>query len=348
MKAWVLKDNGDIRFGEADLPVLNEGEVLVKVKAAGICGSDISRIYRNGAYFYPLIPGHEFSGQVIETGNGVDSGWCGKRVGVFPLIPCKECQPCKNQQYEMCRRYSYIGSRRHGSFAEYTAVPAENLLELPDSVTYEEAAMLEPMSVAVHAIRRISINPHDKVVICGLGTIGIFVLMFLKEMGIDNIYLVGSKKFQENTAVKLGIPAEHYCDSKHMDVSKWLNDKTNGSGADVYFECVGRNETICQAVDNTSAGGKIVLVGNPYSDIAMDKNIYWKILRNQITVTGTWNSSFTHNENDDWHYVLDKLSDKQISPENMITHRLLLSELEKGLHIMRDKTGDFIKVMLCL
>lgn len=345
MKAWVLQSNGQIEYTEFDKPEIREDEVLVEVKAAGICGSDISRIYKSGAYFYPLIPGHEFAGKVIET-NENDKEWINKKVGVFPLIPCYECATCQKKQFEMCRNYSYLGSRRHGGFSEYVAVPKANLIELPDSVTYEQAAMLEPMAVAVHAIRRISINPNDKVVICGLGTIGTFILMFLLEMGVENIYAVGNKEFQRDTALKLGIPAENYCDSNSMDVIRWLKDKTNGSGADVYFECVGKNETICQAVDNTSAGGKIVLVGNPYTDIAMDKKVYWKILRNQLTVTGTWNSSFTHDKNDDWHYVLDKLTNKQISPENMITHRLLISELEKGLHIMRDKSEDFIKVMI--
>ncbi len=119
MKSWTLHASGDIRCDET---AIKENEVLVRVKAAGICGSDIPRIYNGGAYFYPLIPGHEFSGQVEKCGSAAENKWSGKRVGIFPLIPCGECGPCKKKQYEMCRKYSYLGSRRHGGFAEYVAV----------------------------------------------------------------------------------------------------------------------------------------------------------------------------------------------------------------------------------
>ncbi len=346
MKAWVLRGQGDIRCEEFEKPLAGEGEVLVKVKAAGICGSDIPRIYNGGAYFYPLIPGHEFSGQVIELGKNTDNKWLNKRVGIFPLIPCGECAPCKKKQFEMCKHYSYIGSRRHGAFAEYVAVPERNLIELPDNVSFEEAAMTEPMAVAVHAIRRITPMQNDTVCICGLGTIGMFILMFLLEKGIKKILVIGNKDFQKDTVIKMEIPAENYCDSKNENIDKWLKEKTDGSGADVFFECVGKNETINQAVNNTAAGGKIMLVGNPYSDISMEKSIYWKILRNQITVTGTWNSSFTEDKNDDWNYVLRKLLEKKIDPAKFISHWFDMECLEKGLLIMRDKSEDYIKIMM--
>ena len=110
MKAQVLYDIGDIRYEEVPLPELKEGWALVKVMAAGVCGSDIPRIYRTGAHVHPLIPGHEFSGQVIKTFSG-ESVWDGKRVGVFPLIPCGECDCCRKHLYEMCSNYNYLGSR---------------------------------------------------------------------------------------------------------------------------------------------------------------------------------------------------------------------------------------------
>ena len=108
MKAWVLHDIGAIHLEEADRPEPAENEVLVAVKAAGICGSDIPRIFENGTYSFPLIPGHEFSGVVEKAGKAVDPGWIGKRVGIFPLVPCRACGPCRKEQYEMCRHYSYL------------------------------------------------------------------------------------------------------------------------------------------------------------------------------------------------------------------------------------------------
>lgn len=336
MKAWVLHGINDFRYEEVKEPLPEKDEVLVEVRAVGVCGSDIPRVYKDGAHQMPLIIGHEFAGQVAETG---------KRVGVFPLIPCGKCMPCKKKQYEMCRNYSYLGSRRNGAFAQYVAVPKWNLIELPETVSFEEAAMLEPMAVAVHAMRRLHPKKTDTVVVCGLGTIGMLLVLFLIEAGIENILVVGNKEFQKQTIEKLGLPESHYCDSKNTDVSHWIMEKTDGMGADVFFECVGKEETVTQAVNLTAPAGKICLVGNPYSDMKFDKATYWKILRNQLEVTGTWNSSFTHEENDDWHYVLKKLAQKKINPSQLISHRYDLEEIDKGLHIMRDKTEDYLKII---
>lgn len=360
MKAWVLHGIGDFRLEEAKKPEPGDGEVLVAVKAAGICGSDIPRIYRTGAYSYPLIPGHEFSGVVTEAGRGADAAWINKRVGVFPLIPCGVCQPCRKKAYEMCRHYSYTGSRRDGAFAEYVVVPAKNLIELPESVSFEEGAMLEPMAVAVHAMRRAVPGTGDIAAVCGLGTIGTLLLMFLLEAGVKDVFVFGNKEFQRQAVLKMGLPESRYCDSRDEAAGKWfmeqmrqaesgLEKESEGrAGADVFFECVGRNETVLQAVNLSAPGGRICLVGNPYGDMAFGKDVYWKILRNQLTVTGTWNSSFLHGEEDDWHYVLSRLAEKRIAPAGLISHRLTMEELGKGTIIMRDKTEDYMKIMVSM
>lgn len=345
MKAWILHGIGDIRYEEVTRPVPKYGEVLVAVKAAGICGSDIPRIYRTGAHRMPLIPGHEFAGEVVELGEGVDVSWQGKRVGIFPLIPCRECVPCQTKQYEMCRHYSYLGSRCDGGFAQYVAVPVWNLMELPENVSFEEAAMLEPMSVAVHAMRRVKIEADDTVVVWGLGTIGLLLVMFLRERGVQKILVVGNKTAQQKQAAALGLPEEYFCNSSIQDPREWVLHCTSGQGADVLFECVGKNDIISQVVDLAATAGRICMVGNPYSDMQLEKDIYWKILRNQLTITGTWNSSYTGESTDDWHYVLEKLREKKISPASAITHRLQLDDLERGLTIMRDKSEDYIKIM---
>lgn len=388
MKAWVLHSINDFRLETVEMPKLERNEVLVAVKAAGICGSDIPRVYRTGAYSYPLILGHECSGIVEKVGEEADKKWQGKRVAIFPLIPCRSCIPCQKKQYEMCRNYSYLGSRRNGGFAEYMAVPQENLLELPETVSYKEAAMMEPMAVAVHAIRRILSIPAEQiienrigyahfdidgiteynritehnteaikinncVVIYGLGTIGMLLLQFLMDISIRNVFfdrilVIGNKDFQKQLVLNMGLPKDCYCDSKTENVSKWILERTEGMGADFIFECVGKNEIFAQAVDLAAPFGRICLVGNPYSDMVLEKTVYWKILRNQLTVTGTWNSSFTHQSEDDWHYVLDRLIQKKITPTKLISHQLTLEELEKGLQIMRDKTEDYMKIMINL
>ena len=382
MKAHVLYGVNDIRFEDIAEPVPGKNEVLLKVEAVGICGSDIPRIYETGAHRHPLIPGHEFAGTICEAGEGVNikkqGELIGKRVGVFPLIPCGECQPCKNKQYEMCRNYNYLGSRCDGGFAEYVKVPVWNLIELPDNVSFEDAAMLEPTAVGAHAMRRMieaefnsvisgnnelsnetdgqKDNTQEKkisgplsgksIAVIGLGTIGLLLVMHLINEGADKLYVVGNKEFQKEKALSLGVKLENYCDCKNDNVVEWLLEKSGGMGMDAIFECVGKNETYTQAIEAAAPAGRVMLLGNPASDMKLEKNVYWKILRNQLTVLGTWNSSFTKNADDDWHYVVNKLAKGDIHPSELISHRLSLDELEKGLHIMRDKTEDYVKVMV--
>lgn len=350
MKAWVLHRVGDLRYEDVDVPSLESDEALVEVKACGICGSDIPRIHQTGTYHFPTIPGHEFSGMVESLGSDADSSLLGKRVGVFPLIPCMKCEQCQKQHYEMCSHYSYLGSRTDGGFAEYVAVPQWNLLELPESVSYEQAAMLEPMAVAVHAMQSAfggcgELTEQTVIAVCGLGTIGVLLTMFLLETGHRNLLVVGNKDFQKETVMELGIPAENILDSRERDTVSWLMERTDGHGVDIFFDCVGRNEVVSAGIDAAAAGGLIQLVGNPASDMTLEKAVYWKILRRQLTLKGSWNSSYTQSKDDDWHYCIEKLSEGHIHPEQFITHRLGLSELKHGLHIMKDKTEDYIKII---
>lgn len=345
MKAWVLEDINNYKLKDVEKPLVKDGEVLIKVSSCGICGSDIPRAYQNGAHKMPLIIGHEFSGTVEECKSGKYS--TGERVGVFPLIPCKECSPCLLQKYEMCRHYSYLGSRCDGGFAEYVSVPEWNLISLPDEVSFEAAAMLEPMAVAVHAIRQLGDIDKDKIfAIYGFGTIGALISMFLKGMDCKTVLVIGNKNFQRDTFVKLGFDETDFCDSRNVDVSQWIMDKTSKNGVDCFFECIGKSDTISSVVDLAAPGGKVCLVGNPYTDVSLDKAVYWKILRNQLKISGTWNSSFTGVKNDDWHYVLQCLKDGIVKPEVLITHKLSMDELVKGFEIMRDKNEDYMKIMM--
>ena len=369
MKAYVLKNIADISFEEAPEPVFDgkgidgaasfasvkdDDCVIVKVRAAGICGSDIPRIYKTGAYHHPMIPGHEFSGEITAIGGNVPKEALGKRAGIFPLIPCGECTPCKSGKYEMCRHYNYLGSRCNGGFAEFVKVPFWNIVYLPDEVSFEQAAMLEPLSVSLHAIRRSGIETRaDKIdrdlpiAVCGMGTIGLFTVMHLRGLGYKNILCMGNKDHQKKALLELGVDESSYLDIRSGDAVSFIREKTCGEGAEFFFECVGRNEVISTGLNSLAPSGHLQLVGNPASDMTLGKDEYWKILRQQFTVTGTWNSSFSHSPDDDWTAVLDALRSGMISPEKLISHRLSLPDLEKGFEIMRDKKEGYIKVM-CL
>ncbi len=357
MKAWVLNDIGSLEFMDVSKPELKPGEALVRVKACGICGSDIPRVFVTGAHNMPLIPGHEFSGVVEDVYGAEDNAWVGKRVGVFPLIACGKCSQCMSGHTELCRNYDYLGSRSNGGFAEFVAAPVDNLIELPDVVSDEAAAMLEPASVGVHAIRRAGLlkmnadgKVHDtdiyrnkRILVSGVGTIGMLVLLVLKDAGFRNLYAIGNKETQYKRFVECGFDGAHFCDSSKVDVSEWVSG-TIGE-ADVFFECIGNNDSLRYSVECTVPLGQIVLVGNPHSDMELRRNAYWKILRNQLHVAGTWNSSFNGTDGDDWHYVLSRIA-AGFDIEKLITHRLSIDNIYDGFVMMRDKTEDYCKVMM--
>ncbi len=354
MKAYVLREINRIQKEDVPMPVPKPDETIVRVRAVGICGSDIPRIFETGAHKMPLIPGHELSGEVLETG---------ERVGIFPLIPCGECVPCKKRHYEMCRSYDYIGSRRDGGFAEYVAVPRRNLLPLPRSVSFAQAAMLEPMSVAVHAIRRIlplpiyewaqeeSGNSSEKrIAIVGVGTIGMLILSVLLDAGYEHVFVIGNKDLQRKKAVECGLSEEHFCDSRVTDPREFLMNHTEGLGADAVFECVGREQTLCLSIELTAPGGSLCIVGNPASDMVLPRDIYWKLLRHQIQLSGTWNSSFSFLacEQDDWQYAVSRIAAGTLHPEILISHSFSFDNLPAGLAIMREKKEEYLKVMIGL
>ena len=372
MNAQILYNIGDIRYEQKDTLVAGAGEALVRVTRCGICGSDIPRVFKTGAHNMPLVPGHEMCGVVEKCEER--SEIVGKRVGIFPLIPCKKCSQCLAGHFEMCENYDYLGSRSDGGFAEYVRVPVWNLVPIPDEIEDDEAAMLEPMCVAIHAIRGIglidrieasdgskqwispelSLSDPDKeplVVVCGLGTIGLFVAMFLRDAGYRKVFCIGNKDIQKQKLLKLGYDEGSFCDVRSTDPKEFVLEKSGGQGADYYFECIGRSDSYAQAVNLTGSLGKIMLVGNPAGDMNLSRDVYWKIIRRQISLKGTWNSSFP----DDWTYALERLvewhrerSAGNDAPESscLITHRFSLADMSVGLELMRDKSEEYVKVMV--
>ena len=346
MKAYVLEDINRLEYKEIAKPVLKAGEVLVEIHAAGICGSDIPRIFTTGTYHFPTIPGHEFSGKVVGAVDELGESWIGKRVGIFPLIPCKECASCKNHQYEMCNNYNYLGSRCDGGFAEYVAVPIWNLIELPETVSFKEAAMLEPASVALHAVRRLDLTNVSSVALLGLGTIGIIIAQWLHIYGIETVITTGHNKRHGELMQRVTTPNYQYINVEDECVVKSILELTPTKSVDVVIDCVGTSESLTDALDIVKPGGQILVVANPKGELALDKNTYWKILRKQIRLTGTWNSGFTHTEDDDWHTVLRECEKGNLHLEELITHSLPFEKLDTGLEIMRTKSEYRNKIMI--
>ncbi|HOT50780.1 MAG TPA: alcohol dehydrogenase catalytic domain-containing protein, partial [Candidatus Hydrogenedentes bacterium] len=189
MKACVLRAVGDLRCEDAPDPKPGPGEALIAIKACGVCGSDIPRVFEKGTYRFPTIPGHEMAGEVVSVGAGCDSVLLGKTVAVFPLIPCRRCEACEIGAYAQCADYNYLGSRCDGGFAEYVVAPAWNLQVVPDGVSYEAAAMCEPAAVAAHALRRADLGLGDSVAIFGAGPIGIMLAQWARRGGASRVLL---------------------------------------------------------------------------------------------------------------------------------------------------------------
>lgn len=346
MKANVLHGVSDLRFEDVPMPVLKTGEVLVKVRAVGICGSDIPRIFVNGTYHFPTIPGHEFAGEVVDAFDDENKKLIGTRAAVFPLIPCRECNSCKQGNYEMCKNYNYLGSRCDGAFAEYVAVPVWNLAPIPDRVPFEQAAMCEPISVGLHAVRRTNIKLGDNVVIYGPGTIGGLIAQWCRAGGATKVMLVGTSASNFDTVKKLGF--DLIFNSDEGDPVKWVMEQTNGNGADIAIEAVGCAATFNSCLMSARPAGTVIAVGNPHGDYLLPKDTYWQILRKQLTVHGTWNSGFDGTDKCDWHTAIAAMNAGQINAGALITHRFGLSELSKGLEIMRDNKEPFCKVMVLI
>lgn len=332
MKAYILHSVNNLSYEDTSIPKCPSGWAIVKVKATGICSSDISRVFRTGTYHYPTIIGHEFAGIVHSVGTDSDFSLIGKHVGVFPLIPCRKCRQCENKKYEMCENYDYVGSRRDGGFAEYVAVPVWNLIQLPENISFTNAAMLEPLSVGLHAVKMLDVQEGDSVAVIGTGMIGISAAQWAKRYNAENVTVLGRNESKRELVEKCGLEYRLINDLKDKEFDKVI-------------EAVGSPESIYTAINIVAAGGTLVLMGNPSGDIFLDKQLYWRILRKQITVKGTWNSSYDGVNRSDWTEAVEALEKHFINVDSLISHVFNQERLMEGLVLMNERKEPFCKVM---
>ena len=203
MKALNLRGIGDLQYEDVPIPKRKKDEALLNIHAAGICGSDIPRVFEKGTYHFPTIIGHEFAGEIVEAD---DSSLIGRGASVFPLIPCGKCEACRTENYAQCADYDYYGSRRDGAMAEYIAVKLKNLCLIPEGVSYEEAAMTEPAAVAYHAFKKSGAGLGDTLLIYGVGAIGLIVAKWARAAGVKNIILAARTDDKVEFAKNLGFP----------------------------------------------------------------------------------------------------------------------------------------------
>ncbi len=338
MKAGVLFAPRDIRYVEVSTPVPAAGELLIKTACAGICSSDLPRAMdERGAYHYPLVMGHEVSGIIESIGSGVQGRKVGERVTVFPLIPCGKCKFCQEGRVNLCSDYGYIGSRKDGGFAEYFTCPSQNALNLPDSVGLDSGAMAEPAAVALHGARRAGIKKGDKVVVLGAGTIGLFAMQWAKYFGA-NATLIDRNSDKLEIGKKLG--ADKIIQTqKDKPLEESLANMVRTF--DIVLECTGSDEAQCAGITLLVRGGTLVFLGNPHTDLVVQKSLLSTVIRGELALLGSWNSTIEA----DWREVVSAMAEARIDCASLITRREKLSNISEVFKSMASRSFPNIKVL---
>ncbi|GAB4514742.1 MAG: galactitol-1-phosphate 5-dehydrogenase [Anaerolineae bacterium] len=266
MKALMLEAYHQLSIVDVPTPTPDPGEVLIRVQACGICGSDVHGLDGStGRRQPPIIMGHEASGVIEQVGPGVTEWRAGDRVTFDSTISCGRCFFCRRGQANLCDNRQVLGVscdeyRRHGAFAEYVVVPETVLYRLPDGVSFVQAAMVEPVSVALHAVGRAKIAINDTAVVVGAGMIGLFLIQALRLAGCGSVIAVDLVPEKLDLARRLG--ADITLRSDQDDVPGLVRELTEGRGADLAFEAVGITPTVRLAIQTLRKGGTAVLVGN--------------------------------------------------------------------------------------
>lgn len=317
MKALVLEENGTLKVNEdwpiADAP--SEGSLLIKVAACGICGSDMPRGFQNGAYHYPLVMGHEFSGVVAENKQG-SSFREGDRVAVFPLIPTNTNEKAyQTGDYAQLREYDYFGSRRDGAFSEFLRVPETNLFRIPEHVDILHASMTEPAAVALHGVRRLHINAGDIGAVIGGGPIGNMTAQWLRIHGCKKVFVVDIDERKLAIAADMGFRTVN---SRKVDPVEHILKVTRDEGVHRVVEACGLPQTFLQAVQIAGRGGEVVFMGNIHGEFKIGEKDFSSLLRRELTIYGTWNSKVIPKGDDDWSTVL-KYMDKELQVAPLIS-----------------------------
>ncbi|MBI5698787.1 galactitol-1-phosphate 5-dehydrogenase [Candidatus Saganbacteria bacterium] len=341
MKAIVLKKNGLLALENAADPRPGNNECLVKIRASGICSSDINRAFYGGAYKTPLIMGHEIAGEVSVAAVEGKMFGRGDRVAVYPLLPCHHCDYCRTGDYQLCVKYDYFGSRRDGGFAEFLAVPEKNLVPIPDGVSYDVAALVEPAAVALHGVRQLNIKDNADAIVLGAGPIGNLAGQWLKLGGCRKVYIVDRHDDKLKVAEQNGLlPVK----IKPGDMPDFLV-KISGGGFLYVVEATGAPALIELAIKIVRRKGELLLLGNISGELKLSQSLVSSVLRREIGIRGTWNSRI-----DEWPEALNAFKDK-LQVKNLIGKKAPLSDGVKVLSLLKDsKAGlsgeSYLKVML--
>lgn len=327
MRAAKIEQPGAMRVVEIPCPQPAAGEVLIRVMASGICGTDV-HIFR-GEYLggYPVIPGHEFSGVVEAVGAGVTRVQPGDRVAVEPNIACDACEACLNNRQNFCLNWQAVGVTRPGAMAQYTTAPEKCVFAIGD-LSFEQAAFVEPLSCVLHGLERLAPEMADRALVLGAGPIGCLLLQGVQAQGATRVTVVDKNPARLAFAGQFGAP-ELFADLQQVPRDAY----------DVVIDATGAIPVMQRAPDFARPGGKVLLFGVPPSgkDLCVDA---FQVFRKGLTLL----SSYTSVRNS--YQAVDMLRSGRIQVDALVSHRLPLEELERGIHLIEQGADGVKKVQI--
>jgi len=340
MKAAILYKPYDLRIEEIPIPKISNDQVLIKIKSVGICGSDI-HYYKKGRIGdfivkEPFILGHECSGDIVQIGKNVSNVKEGDRVAIEPGIPCFKCRYCREGRYNLCPNIFFFATPPdNGSFCEYVAVSSNFVFPLPENVSYEEGAMLEPLSVGIFAVRRAKQNVGDVVVILGAGTIGLMILQAARVAGAGKTIITDVYDKRLEIGKELG--ASLVINVANNNLITTLNKYLKEDEVDVIYDAVGISETASQSVDIVRPGGTIVCIGlsNENTNFPLSKIVIKEIdLRGMFRYANTYPPAIRTLQQGLYNFTL------------VITRRVTLQDLPIIMKELSSESNEDIKVIV--
>ncbi len=332
---------GHIIVDDIEIPKVEPDSVVVEVKAAGICGTDIHISHDRSVYNPPVVLGHEYAGVVVEIGNNVEGFNIGDHVTSPATVPCGECSMCWTGHQNRCTSDNKLilgVSKADGAFAKFMRVPAKIAHKIPTKVAFEDAALSEPTACVVHAVaERVGVDVGDVVVFLGPGPMGLLGLQIAKAQGAEHVIITGTSADKERLQLAKKLGADITINIEEEDPLEIIQSVTNGLGADVVFETAGADAARRQALQlirQTGTIGFIGITGGLTNEIDLDQ-----ILEKELDVRGSWGTVWSS-----WKRTLSLIASQQIKTAPLITARLGLDEWAKGFKMMEDRSA--IKVLL--
>lgn len=329
MKAGVVHGKCDIRYEDIEKPSPKAGEVLIKVKYTGICGSDVPRVNQGTAHFFPIVLGHEFSGTVEAVGDNVKSVAPGDRVSGIPLVPCMECEDCKKGDFSLCKHYDFIGSHSFGSYAEYVCVPHQNVIKFDDTVTFEEGAIFEPTTIALHGLERTDYKGGRTVAILGGGTIGMLTMQWAKIFGAKKTVVFDIIDERLELAKKLGATAG--INTMNNSYIKEAMDITSGKGFDYVFVTAGNVITMKMAFELAGNKSEVCFIGTPTKELSFTIDEWEQMNRKEFKLTGSWMSYSAPFPGHEWELAAHYIATNELKiDESFIYKKIPLSKIDEA------------------